>query len=265
MRNRMYWGLGVLVLLIIVVGVYYLVGNPSVEHVDTRLPPLGENDATGHWKGDVWVRTVPPDPATLMHEGKAMTLRELLRAARDKSWKERVAILNRIIAEAPYSQSAFYARYTLVTNDENGKRIWDRATLFERLQPLFNYHPDSTRLLRYLLMYGIDIDPEAAIYYGTEALKYLDRYGVGVGSESDYSPEIHHYLGRAYHRVGDNSSAVSHYKQSLELFWEHPDRNRTGLNPVHTQSVIDAIVSGNPIPGLRAPEAAPEAGSVVSE
>ena len=277
MTRRAYLGLGVLVLLIIVVSVYYLVGNLSVEHVDTRLPPLGENFATGHWNGDKWHRTVPPDPATLMHEGKAMTLRELLSAAYGKSWDEKVAILNRIIAEAPYSQSACYARYTLVTHDENGERIWNRAVRFERLQPLFNYHPDSPWLLIYLLVFGIDIDPEAAIHYGTEALKYLDRYGdidpeaaihygtsVGFGSDSDYTVMIHYYLGEAYHRVGDSNSAVSHYKQSFELFRTYPNRTPPGLDPVQTQSIIDAIHSGNPIPVLRAPEAS-SVGPVVSE
>ena len=288
MKNRTYWALGVLVLLIIF-GICYVIGNRFSEPEQTevspsepeqlevqarpKLPPLGENYATGHWEGDVWHRTAPPEPDTVMHEGKAMTLRELLRAARGKSWEEEVAILNRIIAEAPYSKTAFYARNTLARYDENRETIWDNALLFERLQPLVNYHPDSPGLLCDLLMHGMHIYPKAAIHYGTEALKYVGRYGVGVG-HSAYPESIHHFLGYAYQLVGDYNSAVSHYKQSLELIRAHPNRTLTGLDPKLTKRLIDMILSGNPpqgplarknLRGLVAPVAAPVSAPVISE
>lgn len=256
MSNQIYWALGVLVLLIIIVGVCYLAGKPSVETADTvdtpaeqeqlavqtrvKMPPRGESIATGHWQGDVWKRTVPPEPENVTHEGKTMTLWELLRAARhhDNSWEEQVAILNRVIAEAPYSDEAYKARDYLAKY-ENGERIWDDVLLFERLQPLLNYHPDNPHLLYNLLTYGSDVNPEAAIHYGKEALKY------------NVSPEyyathdvIHYHLGYAYQMVGDYSSAVSHYKRSLELMRSDPDRDAR-IEQIATEH-IELILAGNP-------------------
>ena len=260
MKNRTYWALGVLVLLIIF-GICYVIGNRFSEPEQTevspseteqlevqarpKLPPLGENYATGHWEGDVWHRTAPPEPDTVMHEGKAMTLRELLRAARGKSWEEEVAILNRIIAEAPYSKTAFYARSYLAKYDENRERIWDNALLFERLQPLVNYHPDSPGLLCDLLMHGMHIYPKAAIHYGTEALKYVGRYGVGVG-HSAYPEKIHHYLGYAYQLVGNYDTALEHLNQALNLYIR--ERKAVSLS-FKIREQIEQIQKENPILG----------------
>ena len=135
MRNGTYCALGVLGLFVIV-GVCYLAVEPSVDTVEPpsepeplevgsglKAPPLGENFATGHWEGDTWRRTVPPAPETVMHEGEAMTIAELYSAAyggesnHDVSWAEKVAIFNRIIAEAPYSEEAYWARLTLANAD----------------------------------------------------------------------------------------------------------------------------------------------------
>lgn len=280
MKNRTYWALGILVLLIIV-GVCYLVGKPSVETtedtVDTpaepeqlavqtrvKMPPPGESIATGHWEGDVWKRTVPPEPENVMHQGKTMTLREFLMTAHhgNNSWEEKVAILKRVIAEAPYSDEAYYARDYLATHYENGDTIWDFALLFERLQPMLNYHPDDPRVLSDLLMYGSDVNPEAAIHYGKEFLKY------------DEAAYVAHYrLGYPYQLIGDYSSAVSHYKRSLELMRSDPDR-RARMEQIATEH-IDLILSGNPAFGPLArknrnsadssPVGAPEPASVESE
>ena len=293
MKNRTYWALSVLVGLIII-GVCYMIGKPSSEHVETaespvaleplpeqstavvrlKPPPSGETFATGHWAGDTWQRTVPPAPETVMHEGKAMTLDELSRAARGAdTWEEQVVILNRIIAEAPYSILAFYARESLATNDENGETIWDDAVRFERLLPLVEYHPDSPGLLYELLQSGMYVNPEAAIHYGTEALKYVWSYPVGVG-HSAYPEYIHAGLAHVYQLVGDYSSAVSHYKQVIEVAKANLNRNRNRDMIDMARGNIDAILSGNPgkgplarkhrsgRSGLAAPVAAPVASQV---
>ncbi len=255
MKNRTYWALGVLVLFIIVVSVCYLVGKPSVETADTvavdtpsepeqlavktrvKMPPPGESIATGHWEGDVWKRTVPPDAETLMHEGKTMTLWELLGSAHDgdNSWEEKVAIFNRIIAEAPYSEEAYLARSHLAKY-ENGEWIWDDALVFERLQPMLAFHPDEPRLLMDLLMYGNDVNPEAAIHYGKELLKY---HGGGYGT--------HYDLAYPYQLIGDYSSAVYHYKRCLELMRADPDSSsrRVRMEQIATED-MELILSGNP-------------------
>ena len=256
MKNQIYWALGVLVLLIIVVGMCYLVGNPFVEAaedtVDTsseseqldaqtrvKMPPPGESIATGHWEGDVWKRTVPPEPETVMHEGKPLTLRELLRASYDStnSWEEKVAILNRIITEAPYSKEAYSARDTLANHDENGETIRDDALLFERLQPLVNYHPDNPSLLSDLLMYGKDIHPETAIHYGKEAIKYVKRYRMD-SLYGAYPEQIHYHLGYAYQLIGDYDTALGHLDQALILYLR-----------VRKVGYLNREIRGHPPPG----------------
>ncbi len=282
MKNRTYWALGVLVLLIIIVGVCYLIGKPSVETADTvdtpsepehlavqarvKMPPQGESIATGHWEGDVWKRTVPPDPETVTHEGKTMTLWDLLRVAHGStdSWEERVAILNRIIAEAPYSDEAYLARDHLAKY-ENGERIWDDALLFERHLQMLAFHPDDTRLLANLLMYGSDVNPEAAIHYGKEILK---------NNEAAYG--THYRIAHPYQLIGDYSSALYHYKRSVELMRADPDRSALDS---HREQIatehIELILAGTPAFGPLArknrksadavPVGAPEPASVESE
>ena len=281
MKNRTYWALGALVLLIIIVGVCYRGGKPSVETADTvdtpsepehlavqtrvKMPPQGESIATGHWEGDVWKRTVPPDAETLMHEGKTMTLWELLRAAHGStdSWEEKVAILTRVIAEAPYSEEAYLAR-THLAKYENGERIWDDALIFERLQQMLAFHPDEPRLLIELLMYGNDVNPEAAIHYGKELLKY---HGEGYVT--------HYRLAYPYQLIGDYSSAVYHYKRCLELMRADPDsESEARMEQIATED-LELILSGNPRHGPLArkdrqvanalPVAVSESASVESE
>ena len=267
MRNRTYWALGVLVLLILVVGVFYLVGKPSVEVADTvdtssapeqvdagpilKAPPLGETFMTGYWDGDKWHRTAPPEPATVMYEGEAIAFEEFSRFAhRDgrgnqRPWGETVAILNLLIAAAPYSDKAYHARMTLARHDENGEWIWGGSELFDRLQPLVAYYPDRPALLGYLLQSGNDIYPEAAIHYGTEALKYVDMYPINSGYGA-YPEQIHYSLGYAYQKIGDYSKALEHYRQTVELLNAYPGRySITGLK-VLAAGTIDAILSGNP-------------------
>lgn len=238
------------VLLIIVVSVCYLVGKPSVETADTvdtpseteqlavkprvKMPPPGESSATGHWEGDVWKRTVPPDPETLTHEGKTMTLWDLLMTAYQStdSWEERVAILNRIIAEAPYSEEAYLARDHLAKY-ENGERIWDDALLFERHLTMLEFHPDEPRLLISLLLYGSDVNPEAAIHYGKEILK---------NNEAFYA--IHYRIAYPYELIGDYSSALYHYKRCVELMRADPESD-ADLEQIATEN-IELILAGTP-------------------
>ncbi|MYB65797.1 tetratricopeptide repeat protein [Candidatus Poribacteria bacterium] len=267
MRTQTYWVLGVLVLLIIVFCVYFMVVNPSVDTADIvetpsepeqfevhsrlKAPPAGETFATGHWEGDTWQRTVPPAPATVMHEGEAMALEELLESAwsvrgKRRPWSETLAILNRVIAEDPYSERAYEYRSYIAKYGVNGERIWDDAVLFERLQPLLEYHPDSPRLLTDLLASGWDIHPEAAIHYGKEALKYAEMYR--MNSVYGAFPErIHHILGFAYQQIGDYSKALAHHRKSVELIRANPGRmGNLGLDWKTPQRSIDAILSGKP-------------------
>ena len=184
-----------------------------------KPPPPGETFATGHWDRDKWHRTVPKEPETITFEGEALPLYKLYNASFhfEKSWEERVAILRRIIAEAPYSGIAFEARIYLTTHDENGKSIHDDALLFERLQPLLKYHFDSPGLLHDLLVKGREIYPEAAIRYGKQALKYVDMYRMDSGYGA-FPERIHHFLGYAYQEIGDYSTALEHLNQALKLY-----------------------------------------------
>ncbi len=269
-KQKFYWALGVFVMFLIIWFCYRggqlaldpeqtAEGPAGTEQVDVqptlKAPPPGETFATGHWEGDEWRRTAPPEPATVMHEGKAMTLAELYRSAHlgTKPWAEKVPIFNRIIAEAPYSEEAYYARRDLAEHDENGETIWDDAVLFERLQPLVAYHPNYPRLLKLLLQKGWDIYPEAAIHYGKEALKYVDMYPIGRGHGA-FPEDIHDNLGDAYQQIGDYSSALAHHQKALELIRAYPGRTRTLDYAELVQRSIDAILSGNPHHGPLAQE-----------
>ena len=212
-------------------------------------PPSGETFATGHWDGDKWHRTVPPEPETLTFEGEALTLYNLFMVAGGKKWEESVPILKRIIAEAPYSETAYYARLHLATHDENGKRIYNNALLLERLQPLLNYHPDSPGLLYGLLRKVMHSHPEAAIRYGKEALKYVGMYRMNSGY-GEYPERIHHFLGYAYQEIGDYSTTLEHLNQALKLYKANPDRTRWAyLNRDLVKQHIDRILEGNPVFG----------------
>ena len=298
MRGRIYWGFLILIVLIGVGGVLFIRHNLSqisqyeqnaadadkqiqvvgktpvrVSNTTATYQPPGESIATGHWEGDVWKRTVPPEPETVMHEGKTMTLYEFLMTAfHGNSWEERVAIFNRVIAEAPYSDEAYTAREILARSYDNGDSIFDNALLFERLQPMVAYHPDNPYLLYDLLRYGKDVNPEAAIHYGKEALKYkdtiVDRHFVFPGG----AYLIHAQLGHPYQLIGDYSSAVFHYKRCVELLEADPDRD-VFWKELATKH-IERILSGNPVlgplarknrKGVAAPVAAPEPAPIVSE
>ena len=223
-----------------------------IEQIALKPPPPGETFATGHWDGDKWHRTVPKEPETITFEGEALPLYKLYNASFhfEKSWEERVAILRRIIAEAPYSKDAYYARKHLANHDENGKSIRDYGLLFERLQPLLKYHPDSPDLLHALLFYSRRSDPEAVIRYGKEALKYVDMYRM----ESGYGafPEgIHHFLGYAYQEIGDYNTALEHLNQALKLYTAvHQGRMwGAGSGSSIVKRHIDRILEGNPALG----------------
>lgn len=263
MRTQTYWTLGVLVLLIIVFCVYFMVFNSSVDTADIvetppepeqseaffklKAPPLGETFATGYWAGDTWLRTVPPEPETVMYEGEPTPLWDLLSMSGPDKYEDR---LRRIIAEAPYSEAAFSARLHFVYYDENGNRFpYDNALTYDRLLPLLEYHPDSPRLLHDLLMTGRRLYPEAAIHYGTEALKYVDRYRMD-SNYGKYPEWIHNFLGHAYQEVGDYSKALTHYQKTLALLQAYPGRmGNLGLDPERVENRINRILLGNPLIG----------------
>ena len=236
------------------------------EKIALKPPPPGETFATGHWDGEKWHRTVPKEPETITYEGEALTKDELFSVSFGKSWEEKVAILKRIIAEAPYSKDAFEARLHLATHDENGKRIHDYGLLFERLQPLLKYHFDSPRLLHALLFYSRHSHPEAAIRYGKQALKYVDMYRMDSGYGA-FPESIHHFLGYAYQEIGDDSTALEHFNQALKLYTAVHQGRMWGANSGRdwVKKHRDRILEGNPAlgplsdgSGLSLPERAPE-------
>lgn len=193
-----------------------------------KPPPEGETFATGHWEGDKWHRTVPKNPETITYKGEKLTLDEIYNAAfqYEKIWEEKVAMLNLLIAEAPYSIEAYFAGKHLAKHDENGKKIHDDALLFERLKPLLKYHPSSPRLHYELLMNSMYIYPEEAIQYGEEALKYVEMYAMYSGKDP-VTEHVHHFLGYAYQGIGDYGTTLKHLNQAIKLYDTYP--GRTGM------------------------------------
>ena len=254
MTRRAYWGLVILIIGLISVGCVLFIQRTDTKPTEQILkpPPEGETFATGHWDGDTWHRTVPKNPETITYKGAKLTLSELYSAAfhHENSWEERVEMLNLLIAEAPYSNDAFYARRHLAKRDENGKDIHDYDVLFERLKSLLKYHFDSPGLLCDLLSHRQRSHPEEAIRYGKEALKYVEMYPMDSGY-GKYPESIHHLLGYAYESIGAYDTALEHYNQALLLFKIYPNRNRNSSSQARSLVIghIEQIRKGNPVLG----------------
>ena len=220
MRKQTYWGLGVLVLLIIIGACYMMITKPSVQ-----------------------------EPENITYKGETFPIQEFYNSTSKKIWEEKVPMLRHIIAEAPNSEIAYYARRDIVTHvDENS--ITTHEFLFERLKPLLKYHPNSSNLLLDLLTYGRSTDLEAAIRYGKKALKIVDR----DNKNSHYNAEparIHQILGYAYEEIGDYDTAVGHYRQAMKLYKAKPDDIwSVGISPnASIYRHIEQIRKGNPILG----------------
>lgn len=264
MTRRMYWGLAILMILFVGVTavlrlrdvdtepitIYKVPPDEQVKSVVLKKPPSGENFMTGHWQGDVWHRTAPPAPETVTVDEEILSYEELLQ----KVWGPMKNHQRRtIIAEYPYSEAALQARYYLT-----GGYSFNKARKLSALKEMLKYHSDSPRLLADIVsttMY-MDGDPEEAIKYGKEALKYVDLYP----SDSLYGlrthPEdIHHDLGIAYQKVGDYKSALVHLKAASELIEANPDRARFAIakrDRIHYW--IERIEAGRPSYGPPEPE-----------
>ena len=227
MKPKTYWALGVLAV-VMIIGACYLITKPSV-------------------------------PETITYKGETFTLQEFYTSAFDynKDWEERLPRVRHLIAEAPNSINAYYARYSLATHDENGKSIYDNVVLFERLKPMLKYHPKSSGLLHDLLRYGMDIDPEAAIRYGKKALKYVDVGAKHTHYNADPA-RIHHYLALAYQIVGDYDAALEHFRKAKKLYLANI-RTRGYSNYFDfVKQHIKAIEEGKPIDGIPLPTRAPK-------
>lgn len=138
MKKRMFWGLGVLVLLIGIVGVFVLIQQDTDTNSDivlgeatkkllkdrkkqttvkpevldaNRPPPLGETHETGHWDGDIWHRTAMPETSVNTRENvlNMPGVISSLTSDQVKVWKvlqqEREAKLRELAAGQPKRES----------------------------------------------------------------------------------------------------------------------------------------------------------------
>lgn len=221
MRKQTYWGLGLLILLIII-NVSCMIAKPPVK--------------------------TPSEPETITYEGETLSLRKLLGDAYDMNWEERVPILKHIIAEVPDSKYAYYARHHLAICTENGYFIdYNPTLLFERLEPLLNYHPDCPGLFYDLLRYGWDFDPESTISYGKKALKYVDKHNKYTHYGA-YPESIHKYLGNAYQNIGDYSTALEHFNQALTLSKADHWVSASNIRLLKVK-ILECIREGNAVKG----------------
>ena len=262
MKPKTYWALGVLgVAMIIGAGVFlfekYI--DPAPELL--RKPPPGETYTTGHWDGDEWHRTVPPDPETIYIDGKKegldygekgggyLTYAELEEKADTRSMPDLRVYGKYAIEHYPYSELAFKERRLRAKRDENGKRIWDSDILVSRYKEMLKWHSDAPNLLRDLA--GVLYDNEnytEVIKYGEEALKYMHLYPVESGSAYGTWPEdIHVYLGLAYQEVGDYDAALVHLKAAVKAIEAHPETTTWRVDTF--KDYIKHIKAGRPLKG----------------
>ena len=225
MRKRMYWGLGVLVILLICGCVFLFEKYTDPERVLLKKPPLGETYTTGHWDGDKWIRTVPPDPETIYVDGIKYTYEELERANDESGWVVKQRIYGKHAVEKyPYSEVALQERYRRAEKDENNEYIWDAAILVPRYKEMLKWHSDSPRLLQDLAALLMDVSPAEAIKYGEEALKYIHLYPNTIYGYATYPEDIHATLGKAYQLVEEYDSALVHLKAAVKLIKANPGR-----------------------------------------
>ena len=230
MTRRVYWGLGVLVILIIGAGCVLLLWDTGPKLL--KKPPPGETYATGHYEGNKWRRRVPPDPETIFIDSKELvygvqggdfTYEELEEKYKFGDSKNRRVFGKYIIEKYPYSGLALTERLQLAENDENSKEfiktIYDPSILLPRYKEMMRYHRDSPRLLFKMARLLEDDSLAESIKYGEEALKYLHLYpynswyGFGLHPE-----EIHGMLGFAYESVGGRNNMIGLLHQSVENY-----------------------------------------------
>ena len=238
MTRRTYWGIGVLIVLLICVSVFLFEKYIDPEPKLLRKPPPGETYATGHWEGNKWCRRVPPDPETIFIDSKELDYYgieggEFSYEEMDQMNRSITIFGKHIIENYPYSRLALSVRYHRATRDENGERIYDPSILLPRYKEMLRYHRDSPRLLFDIAALLVDDSPAEAIKYGEEALKYSHLYStVMIGG-----PErIHEMLGDAYDSVGSRNNMIGLLHQSVENY-------KSAL--VHLKAAIK-LVEANP-------------------
>ena len=244
MRNKLIWGLGVLVILLVgaTVFVYFknraeiarseqsardaeaLLAAPDkqkpreidVAPDDYKPPPLGETDDTGYWEGNTWhVKPAPkPKKRGFWSEDPDKLADRIIYSGPDGiRGPERFLLAQRIIREYPYSEAALKMRYLLKRYDGNGNRrglgIGTEAEV-AYIKDMLKYHPNSTRVLSDLALKLCIDSPEEAIAFGQKSLR-IDPSNI----ESNIAS--HNALGAAYQRLGDYKTALFHLKAGQKL------------------------------------------------
>ncbi len=262
MKRKLYWGLGVLVLLLCTAFVFMTVRNraemrqlekgaaeaeklqqesdsprqrKSTQQGDAfssndRPPPLGEIEGTGHWEGNVWHKTGPPKP-----EWKAGSDADLYsKALRD----------------------GVYLEY------------WE-------LKEALRYHPESPLLLSmFAYLESLSDEPAVVIAYAKKALRNLKTTSEDYSNRAysvTRSPRVmaHSALRHAYQRLGDYKTALVHLKmtQSLvkpALALDNIEGSIARMRYESCSREIAAIKAGKPLLGPD-PKPEPAAAPVVSE
>ena len=268
MSKKLIWGLGFLVGLIIGVSAAMLMRQtdtepkviykvPSAEVIQqarkanaVKRPPPGETYGTGHWDGEEWHRTVPPEPEAVPVDGEMLTYADL-RMKLSRGPDERRKAYQLLIEAYPYSELALQGRYYFTKYDKNGYPLPDDSiNKLEAYKEMLKYHPDSPRVLRDLARLTEEDAPEESIFYATEGLKYVDLYP----SDTTYGrwtepEEIHASLGKAYQMVGDYESALVHLKKTQALIYANPGRTWEKDFADVIGREIEAIENGDPIYG----------------
>ena len=136
MKSRIYWGVALLIILLIGVSVFMLMRNTDTEpKVVYRVPST-----------------------------------EVVQQAQKANALKRPAHSHRVIEEYPYSEAALQARYSLFAPSVYNEK------LLSICKEMLRYHLDSSRLLFDLTSLAEDEFPKELIAYRKETLKNVDLY-----------------------------------------------------------------------------------------
>ena len=249
MTRRMYWGLAILITLVVTATVWVVLHNnaeieemkresaellpqsddPSFQHTPKRVadspdyqpPPLGETDDTGYWEGNTWHQKPAPKPKKRgFWSEDPDTLADRMRHDHDLKNSERVLLAQRIVHEYPYSEAAIDARYKLMLYDENGNYMGplsEEAAVENAVasyKDMLKYHPNSSRVLTDLAWTLEKKSPAEAIAFGQKSLRI-----------DPSNRETHQALAHAYQYLGDYKTALVHLKAGQKL----SDPNEPGM------------------------------------
>jgi len=252
----MYWGLAILVVLLIAGVCYLLVGQyaevreyeaAAVEAeqllaardkeqgdagtlgVDVsddtyQPPPLGETYDTGYWKGNTWHQNPAPKPKKKwwQRDDTRKYLEMLCIGSVTSEFHDPEFLgLGEITGDTDGPGDRRFLRWLTIEHPYSQAGLEAGLVLGGGRKKLLKYHPDSA-VLHAEIAHTLDMyASEESVAFAKKSLRLLSTTSEDYSYRGVYgSPETmsHDALGLAYQRLGDYTSALVHLKKAKNLY-----------------------------------------------